>query len=122
MLSLLGGAVPTDCDVDGPDPEVVQICSASSAIRYSFSTSRTDSSARLFIAGPPSQNENVMVQRRPASRRLRSQSPISFGGQLAELRFTWDATPHPAIRWTNEISIGDGPWQLIEEYLITSAG
>jgi len=53
---------------------------------------------------------------------LRSHSPISFGGQLAALRFTWDAAAHPAIRWTNEISIGGGPWQLVEEYLMTSAG
>jgi hypothetical protein len=32
------------------------------------------------------------------------------------LRFIWDASDPDVINWRNEMSAGDGPWFLIEEY------
>jgi len=34
------------------------------------------------------------------------------------LRFTWDASDPDVITWRNEMTTGDGPWFLIEEYLM----
>ncbi len=43
----------------------------------------------------------------------------SLGEGPAKLRFVWDASDPKAVRWKNEVSVGGGPWQLIEEYVIT---
>jgi hypothetical protein len=40
----------------------------------------------------------------------------SMEGAAARLRFTWDASGPAVITWRNEMSVGDGPWFLIEEY------
>jgi hypothetical protein len=37
-------------------------------------------------------------------------------GEGTRLRFTWDASVPAVITWRNEMSVGDGPWVLIEEY------
>ncbi len=42
----------------------------------------------------------------------------STGESPAKLRFTTDASDPNAIKWKNEISIDNGPWKLIEEYII----
>ena len=34
------------------------------------------------------------------------------------LRFTWDASDPDVITWRNEMTTGDEPWFLIEEYLM----
>ena len=40
----------------------------------------------------------------------------SIGGAPVRLRMIWDATEPEVMTWRNEMSIGDGPWGLIEEY------
>ena len=40
----------------------------------------------------------------------------SMQGAAARLRFTWDASDPAVITWRNEMSVGDAPWFLIEEY------
>lgn len=42
----------------------------------------------------------------------------STGESPAKLRFTTDASNPNAIKWKNEISMDNGPWRLIEEYVI----
>jgi hypothetical protein len=42
----------------------------------------------------------------------------SMPGAEIGLRFTWDASGPGVITWRNEMSIGDGSWFLIEEYLM----
>jgi hypothetical protein len=34
------------------------------------------------------------------------------------LRFTWDVSDPDVITWRNEMTTGDEPWFLIEEYLM----
>lgn len=40
-------------------------------------------------------------------------------GQMAALRFVWDATDPGAVLWRNEASIDGSPWMLIEDYVMT---
>lgn len=40
----------------------------------------------------------------------------SLPGTQVGLRFTWDVSDPDAIRWRNEMALGEGPWFLIEEY------
>jgi hypothetical protein len=42
----------------------------------------------------------------------------SMGEGPVRIRFTWDATDPTAMTWKNEISLGGGPWTLIEEYTL----
>jgi hypothetical protein len=48
-----------------------------------------------------------------------SKSPFKFADQIAKLRFDWRATSANTVSWTNEVSVANGPWQLIEKYLMT---
>lgn len=43
----------------------------------------------------------------------------SLGEGPMKLRFTWDARDPGAVTWKNEMSVGSGPWSLIEEYVMT---
>jgi len=43
----------------------------------------------------------------------------SLGDGPVKLRFTWDALDPNAVTWKNEMSVGRGPWSLIEKYVIT---
>jgi hypothetical protein len=36
----------------------------------------------------------------------------------ARFRIAWDAADPHAVRWTDEVSIEHGPWQLIEQYVV----
>ena len=47
--------------------------------------------------------------------RLIFESPEDAG---IRLRFTWDASDPDVTTWRNEMTTGDGPWFLIEEYLM----
>jgi hypothetical protein len=42
----------------------------------------------------------------------------SLGDAAIRLRFTWDASSPDVITWRNEMTTGDGPWFLVEEYLM----
>jgi hypothetical protein len=42
----------------------------------------------------------------------------SLGDVPVKLRFTWDAQDPKALTWKNEMSIGEAPWSLIEEYVM----
>jgi len=43
----------------------------------------------------------------------------SLGDVSVRLRFTWDAKDPENVTWKNEMSIGGGPWSLIEEYVMS---
>lgn len=43
----------------------------------------------------------------------------SIGDPIVRLRLTWDASDPGDITWRNEISVGDAPWSLVEEYHMT---
>jgi hypothetical protein len=43
----------------------------------------------------------------------------SSGDVPVRLRFTLDAKDPEAVTWKNEMSVGGGPWSLIEEYVMT---
>ncbi len=43
----------------------------------------------------------------------------SLGDSPIKLRFTWDAGDPEAVTWKNEMSVGGGPFALIEEYVMT---
>jgi len=43
---------------------------------------------------------------------------VTIRGQPAKLRFIQDHTDPNAVKWFNETSINNGPWQLIEEYIV----
>jgi Protein of unknown function (DUF1579) len=43
----------------------------------------------------------------------------TLGDPPVRLRLTWDATDPGAIIWRNELSVGRGPWTLVEEYRCT---
>ncbi len=43
----------------------------------------------------------------------------SLGDVPVKLRFIWDAKNPKAVTWKNEMSVGGGPWSLIEEYALT---
>ncbi|HZD43127.1 MAG TPA: DUF1579 family protein [Methanomicrobiales archaeon] len=43
----------------------------------------------------------------------------SMGDSPVKLRFTWNAGDPNAVLWKNEMSMNGGPYQLIEEYVIT---
>ena len=43
----------------------------------------------------------------------------SLGEGPVKLRFTWDARDPKALTWKNEMSMGGGPWSLIEQYVLT---
>ena len=45
-------------------------------------------------------------------------SDVTMMGQPAKIRFTQDHTDPKAIIWINEFSVNNGPWQLIEEYVV----
>lgn len=36
----------------------------------------------------------------------------------ARFRITWDATDPAAVRWIDEVSVGGGPWELVEQYTV----
>ena len=40
----------------------------------------------------------------------------NIGGAQVRLRMIWDASNPDAMTWLNEMSIADGPWNLIEDY------
>jgi hypothetical protein len=40
----------------------------------------------------------------------------TIGGAPARLRLTWDVSDPAGIVWRNEMSVGGGPWSLVEEY------
>jgi hypothetical protein len=40
----------------------------------------------------------------------------TIGGAPVRLRMIWDLSNPQRMRWSNEMSIAEGPWQLIEEY------
>lgn len=40
----------------------------------------------------------------------------TIGGAPVRLRMIWDLTDPASMRWSNEMSVADGPWMLIEEY------
>ncbi len=40
----------------------------------------------------------------------------TVGEEAARLRLAWDISDPSGITWTNEISINDGPWCLVETY------
>ncbi len=42
----------------------------------------------------------------------------SLGDGPVKLRFTWDARDPKALTWKNEMSMGGGPWSLIEKYVL----
>ena len=42
----------------------------------------------------------------------------SVGDPPARIRLTWELAG-PALTWRNELSVGGGPWSLVEEYLCT---
>ena len=42
----------------------------------------------------------------------------SVGNPPARIRLTWELAG-PALTWRNELSVGGGPWSLVEEYLCT---
>jgi len=43
----------------------------------------------------------------------------STGDPPVRIRLTWDATSSGTVVWRNEVSSGDGPWSLVEEYRCT---
>jgi hypothetical protein len=43
----------------------------------------------------------------------------SIGDQPVRLRLTWDASDPMDITWRNEMSVGGGPWSLVEDYHMT---
>lgn len=43
---------------------------------------------------------------------------LQAAGQMATMRFVWDATDSQAIRWRSEASLNGGPWMLIEDYVM----
>ncbi|MCK8519648.1 hypothetical protein [Methanoculleus sp. 7T] len=43
----------------------------------------------------------------------------SVGPEPMKLRFVWDASDPGRITWRNEISPGEGVWNLIEEFVFT---
>lgn len=40
----------------------------------------------------------------------------TIGEAPVRLKLTWDASDPMQIVWRNEVSAGDGPWTLVEEY------
>ena len=46
----------------------------------------------------------------------------SLGDGPATLRFTWETLDGRTLTWKNEVSVGGGPWQLIETYRLTPSG
>ena len=40
----------------------------------------------------------------------------TIGDPPVRLRLTWDITDPASMRWRNEVSVGGGPWSLVEEY------
>jgi hypothetical protein len=40
----------------------------------------------------------------------------TIGDPPVRLRLTWDITGPADMRWRNEMSVGGGPWSLVEEY------
>jgi hypothetical protein len=42
----------------------------------------------------------------------------SMGETGTRLRFTWDASDPTVTKWRNEMAVGNGPWFLIEEYMM----
>jgi hypothetical protein len=38
------------------------------------------------------------------------------GADPVTFRISWDASNPVAVRWKDEVSVGGGPWQLIEQY------
>ena len=43
----------------------------------------------------------------------------SLGDAAVRIRLIWQRTSGAEMSWTNEISIGDGPWSLVETYRLT---
>jgi hypothetical protein len=43
---------------------------------------------------------------------------LQAAGQMADMRFVWDATDPQAVRWRSEASVNGGPWMLIEDYVM----
>jgi uncharacterized protein DUF1579 len=44
--------------------------------------------------------------------------PVRAAGQMASVRFTWDATDPKAVKWCTEASVNGGPWMLVEDYVM----
>jgi len=40
----------------------------------------------------------------------------TIGDPPACLRLTWDISDPASMTWRNEMSVGGGPWSLVEEY------
>lgn len=47
-----------------------------------------------------------------------SMSDMTIMGKSVRLRFIQDSTDPKAIIWINEQSINNGPWELVEEYVL----
>jgi len=47
-----------------------------------------------------------------------SMSDMTIMGQSIKLRFIQDPTDPKAVIWINERSVNDGPWELVEEYIV----
>ncbi len=41
----------------------------------------------------------------------------TIGDPPVRIRLTWDITDANVLTWRNEMSVGSGPWSLVEEYL-----
>ncbi len=64
-----------------------------------------DTNGNSFIFGGKIEGDSLVME--------------SLGDSPVKLRFIWDATDPKAVKWKNEMSLNNGPWQLIEEYIIT---
>jgi hypothetical protein len=67
--------------------------------------------------GPARSSPAAWVQARHGDRLT-----FESANDAVRLRLVWDASDPSAIVWTNECSVADGPWSLIESYRLQPTG